>query len=166
VDLHLMLRALFPHFDASLRKPAQIFVVLNFGVSSTFTYRFAAAETFSRVLIALPSQLAQRALTYTLPLRPLAPSQISRNDPELCVFQSQCQITSKLCCVAPQPQTEPATCLPLLTHAPLRLNARELVHDTQAHPSNKNGAIQRAPKFNFNSSNNNPNIVPTLTLDP
>jgi hypothetical protein len=78
VDLHLMLRALFPHFDASLRKPAQIFVVLNFGVSSTFTYRFAAAETFSRVLIALPSQLAQRVLTYTLPLPPLAPSQISR----------------------------------------------------------------------------------------
>jgi hypothetical protein len=68
VDLHLMLRALFPHFDASLRKPAQIFVVLNFGVSSTFTYRFAAAETFSRVLIALPSQLAQRVLTYTSPL--------------------------------------------------------------------------------------------------
>jgi hypothetical protein len=106
VDLHLMLRALFPHLDASLRKPAQIFVVLNFGVSSTFTYRFAAAETFSRVLIALPSQLAQRVLTYTLPLPPLSPSQISRMIQNF-AFSNR-SVKSPPSCAASHPNLKPS----------------------------------------------------------
>ena len=113
VDLHPMLRTLFPHFEASLQQPAHSFVVLNSGVSSTFTYCFGASATSFTGTRRSPFPVGPKCANSYITTSTSCSLTDFQDDPVLSLFQSQCQIASKLCCDASQPQTEPATRSPM-----------------------------------------------------
>jgi hypothetical protein len=114
VDLHLMLRTIFAHFEASIQQPAHSFVVLNSGVSSTFTCCFAASATSFTGTRRFPFPVGPKCADSYITTSNSCSLTDFQDDPVLSLFQSQCQIASKLCCVASQPQTEPATRSPML----------------------------------------------------